>query len=321
MNITKLPITIREIDKNFFYTLDYVEDYKLEKFMNVGAKSKEELVDFIGSEVYGGFPLNELMLRDLGCCSTYAAQIKNGDYIFGRNFDFDPCARMLVRTCPKDGYASLSMVDLNFSGINLEQLPLTDEQTPLILSTPYVVLDGVNEKGLAVAVLIVRYQTTEQKTGKINFTTTTSLRMALDRCATVEEAVQLYQSYDMYSAEGANYHFHIADAQGNSVVIEYIGNIMHVIENKYCTNFLLTPNMGKFGSGHDRYDKLEKVMNEKKGIFNDMAEAMKPLCDVSEDRTRWSAVYNLTNPSIMLVNERNYDNPYIFTLDSFYESM
>lgn len=318
MNLENLPITLREMEKNLFYTFDYTEDYQLEKFMHMGARSTEELIQFIGYEVLGGI-LPELNIQDAGC-STYAAQLKNGDCFFGRNFDFDPCARMLLRTRPANGYASLSMVDLKYAGIPLDKLPLTDAQTPLILTTPYAILDGVNEKGLAVGVLLIRYQNTNQNTGKLGFTTTSSMRMALDRCATVSEAVELYSSYDMYSAEGANYHFHIADAQGNSVIIEYVDNKMHVIENKYCTNFLLTSGMNRIGSGHERYDKLEKAMNEKNGVFDDMADAMKPLCETAEDRTRWSVVYNLTNPSVLLVNERNYDKPYVFTLDGFCES-
>ena len=52
----------------------------------------------------------------------------------------------------------------------------------------------------------------------------------LDKCATVDEAVALLEQYDMHSSANSCYHFQIADASGETVVVEYIGNEMSVLE-------------------------------------------------------------------------------------------
>ena len=49
-------------------------------------------------------------------------------------------------------------------------------------------------------------------------------RLALDRCTSVEQAVEVFRSHNFF-ADGensdSNYHFLIADASGKSVVVEY----------------------------------------------------------------------------------------------------
>ena len=47
----------------------------------------------------------------------------------------------------------------------------------------------MNEKGLAVGVLLIDTEATDQRTDRVDITTTTAIRMMLDRCATVDEAV------------------------------------------------------------------------------------------------------------------------------------
>ena len=53
-----------------------------------------------------------------------------------------------------------------------------------------------------------------KNTGKTPVTTTTALRMMLDKCKNVDEAIELLQEYDMNSDIGANHHYAIADASG-----------------------------------------------------------------------------------------------------------
>ena len=57
--------------------------------------------------------------------------------------------------------------------------------------------------------------------GKIPITTTTAVRLLLDRAATVDEALDLLARYDMHHAIGSAFHFHIADASGTSAVVEW----------------------------------------------------------------------------------------------------
>ena len=92
-------------------------------------------------------------------------------------------------------------------------------------------MDGMNEKGLCVAVLMIEDRPAfSQDTGKPDLTTTTAVRLLLDRAASVEEAVELLSGYDLHASAGMMVHFSIADASGRSVAVEYIDNEMRVVE-------------------------------------------------------------------------------------------
>ena len=79
----------------------------------------------------------------------------------------------------------------------------------------YAPLDGMNEKGLCVAVNMISDNTTiEQNSNKPDITTTTAIRLLLDKAANVEEAIALLQQYDMHASMGMMVHFAISDVSG-----------------------------------------------------------------------------------------------------------
>jgi len=174
-------------------------------------------------------------------------------------------------------------------------------------------MDGVNEKGLTVSILKIKQKPTMQERGKIPLTSPTMMRAVLDKCVTVDEAVALYDSFDMHSSANVDFHYHISDAFGNSAVIEYIGGVMSVVNSRSCTNFLLTESV-KVGGGHDRYEAMENYLNEKQDILENERDAMKVLTAASANSTRWSAIYNQTNPSLLLSVFKDYENLFEFKL-------
>ena len=95
----------------------------------------------------------------------------------------------------------------------------------LSVAAPFAPMDGMNEKGLCVAVLMIQDRPGfQQDTGRPDLTTTTAVRLLLDKAADVEEAVDLLSQYDMHASAGMMVHFALADATGHSVVVEYIDN-------------------------------------------------------------------------------------------------
>ena len=104
-------------------------------------------------------------------------------------------------------------------------------------------MDGINEKGFSIAVLQVRATPTKQNTGKKPAITTVLIRAALDKCATVEEGIKLFATYDMQDLLGVNYHYQLSDAQGNSAIIEYIDNKMVVIRQEAGKENLMVTNV------------------------------------------------------------------------------
>jgi hypothetical protein len=69
----------------------------------------------------------------------------------------------------------------------------------------------VNEKGLSIGVLQLDVEPTHQDNGHTDITTSSAIRLILDRAATVDEAVELLRRYDMHSSANACFHFQIAD--------------------------------------------------------------------------------------------------------------
>ncbi len=312
VNKFKLPASLKEIRKNLFYTLDYTGDYCLDAFMKTGADSDWGLRKFLTEELLGGIEI-PIRLPGFGC-SAFAGRTENGDRILGRNFDVDPCAYLLVRTRPANGYASLSMINLDYPGLTRDKFPLTDAAAPNLYLTPYFPMDGINEKGLSIAVLSAKGHTTCQRTGKVGLTTSSAIRVVLDCCATVAEAVETLGCFDMYPSRGSNYHFQLADASGDYAVVEYANGRMHVLKESYVTNFFLTPGVSEDRCGQDRYDKLKKTITENGGVFRGTSDAMQALAEVAEGGTRWSTVFNLTDRSLHLALEHNYENSYFFSL-------
>ena len=248
----------------------------------------------------------------MGCC------------LGGRNFDLTYSPALVVETAPDNGYRSISTVNLAFLGFGEDKLPDTWKQKLITLAAPYAPLDGINEKGLAVAVLRIADVPTDQDTGKTDITTTTAIRLMLDKAATVDEAVSLLEQYDMHSSAGSCYHFQLADAAGNSAVVEYIDNEFVVLKAdegyQMATNFLLSDKKFNFGTGQDRYGILESSLNRGCGVVKDEQAGMDLLQAASKDwhvsetsgrlnATQWSIVFNCTDLTAKVVTGRQYDKP------------
>ncbi len=313
------------------YEIDYKADYKLDKLLEQGgASNEEELVQYILKIMLKGLPINiEYEIPQLAC-STFIAENPDGGYIFGRNLDNQSTDCIVVKTEPKAGYKSISVVNLSFLGYNATYKPDKLLDRINILATPYFPLDGINEKGLAVGVLQLQAPPTNQKTEKTDVGTTLAIRILLDKCATVKEAVDLLKTFDMHASANGCYHLQIADASGASVVVSYVNNEMVVTEKagdyQCATNFYLHDVPFEYEKqGTDRYEKLVEVLSENKGVRTP-EEGMKLLEYVSIEKTepdeegrvystQWSSIYNLTEPSLSICADRDYNNVLKYTFE------
>lgn len=315
-------LTALKQERGNFYTLDYKADYGLKEFMQQGATTDGQLAQFIVGKLLKGLPVT-LDIPELGC-STFNAATPEGDCIFGRNFDNFDADFALVHTKPADGYESLSMVNLSFVGFNGSSLM----GKVLALAAPYIPLDGINEKGLSIGVLQVYTDETDQDTGKVDVTTTAAIRILLDTCATVEEAIDTLAQYDMHSSAGAPYHFQIADATGDSATVEYIDNEMVVdrspLGTQCSTNFIQSP--GRYyleGYGQERFETMRKALEENANTLTE-EQGMALLQSVHQENvpvgdvivnTQWSCLYNNTDCTLDLCVDLDYDTVYRFNLD------
>ena len=283
-----------------------------------GAASDQEVAQYLTSLVKENISLGDLLFG----CSTLSVANANGGYLFGRNFDWESCNAMIIQSVPENGYKSLSTVNTDFitmRGVDLGQLP--DKAQALICL--YAPLDGMNEKGLAVSVNMIQDSATiNQNTGKPGLTTTTAIRLLLDKAASVDEALELLGQYDMHASMGYMMHLVIADNTGRSVVVEYINNEMVVVETPVVTNFYLAEGE-KNGIGtaqsHERYDILMDTLAAHDAMTTN--EVRDALDGVSKDNwgefesTEWSVVFDLGNLTARYYYRENYARNYTFQLD------
>ena len=315
------------------WTLDVHGDYRLDRVLARGARNERELLEAVRAEFAPLLPRAALPpLPDFGC-STFVARTPDGRTLFGRNFDLDLRAPpLVVRTRPHDGHASVSTTGLLFLGFPDGRVPDSALRRLALLAAPFVPVDGVNEKGLAVAVLMLPEERPPgPDTGRTPIQTTLAVRLLLDRAATVDEALELLDRYEMHHAIGSAFHLHVADASGASAVIEWDGpggapravrpaapSAPGGFAHQCCTNFRLADAAEPAEAGDplrvglDRFAALEAALAPAGGVLPDADAAAGLLAAVSHPRddwgpgaepvvaTQWSAVFDLAAPAVTL---------------------
>ncbi len=299
----------------------YEGDYGFEEFLaNGGASSDGDVVRFLSKRLLSGGINLSFGEMPFGC-STISVKSGDGGYLFGRNFDWNSCDALIVHSVPQNGYASISTVNtgfINMAGMRLSSLP--DNIQAMVAM--YAPLDGMNEKGLAVSVNMIQDSATiSQNTEKPDITTTTAIRLMLNKAADVDEAVDLLEQYDMHASMGLMTHLAISDNSGKSVVVEYIDNEMKVVETPVVTNFYLAEGE-KHGIGtaqsHERYDILMNALKEDPTM--DMNDVRDALSSVSKknfgefESTEWSVVFDQSTGEVHYYHRENYDKRYTFLI-------
>ena len=308
-----------------FSAVRYDGDYGFDGFLaGGGASSDGEVIEYLANNLLSDLNLGDLLGGIFGC-STLAVQSPEGDALFGRNFDWNTCEAMVVESHPENGYASLSTVNMDFITQNVGggmvgmALSLDEVRT---LAALYAPLDGMNEAGLAVSVNMIQDNAAiEQNTDKPDITTTTAIRLLLDRAGSVDEALALLEQYDLHGSMGMMVHFAIADSTGRSVAVEYVENEMIVTETPVLTNFYLAEGE-KQGIGteqsHERYNILMERLEESPEMGMDAVR--NALDSVSKDNfgefesTEWSIVMNLSAREARYYHRENYEQDYTFRL-------
>ena len=166
-----------------------------------------------------------------------------------------------------------------------------------MLGTPYEMQDGMNSHGLAIVTFTAGGTETETDGKKIPMCYYSLYRAVIDSCRSVEEALDFLTRYTMSPEDNCS-HFQIADAGGDSAVIEYVGGEMKIVRSckpyQPCANFLLYDNPELEGFGSDRYLAYMEYLDAHEGIV-DEASAFRLLHEnhIPGDEN-YSVVFNLT---------------------------
>ena len=293
------------------YTMHVKGGFYLDDFVAQGGVTSDgELIDFITSKITKGLIPMSIADPEIGC-SSFTAMTPDGDVLFGRNYDFSKTNTVIVTTEANDGrHASISTVDLQFLGIDVDSdvNGLTDRV--LCLAAPYAPLDGINDAGVSCGIYMSyqggsRTVATDQDTDRPDMTSTTLLRLILDYADDIDEAVEIAMSYDLHDSAGTSYHYMVADASGRSVILEwvastdatdndgsarelvvhyndadeYLGQMEAESDFQWVTNFIVNPgyydqSAASDKKGYDRYERIYQELNAVGGIVADEEAAM-----------------------------------------------
>lgn len=324
----------------YTYEMTISGDYYFDEFLEQGgATSDQELISFVTGKITKGLIPMTIEESEIAC-SSFTARTEDGDYLLGRNYDFDQTNTAIVHTNPGNGkHASISTIDLQFIGIDPKKGVNGISDKIKLLAAPYVPLDGVNDAGVSCGIYMT-YQgketvPTDQNTERPDLTSTTMLRMVLDYADNVDEAIELISKYDLHDSAKTSYHYMIADAEGNSAVLEWVNGTdqtdndgskreLRITRNELpyqsVTNFILAPGYYEANdeqAGLDRYEYLMGKLNATNGVLEDEEEAMgllrdvgrrtwKVEGDVTKGTTVHSVVYNLTDRSSLWVANEHF---------------
>lgn len=306
------------------YRMDIKYDYSLDDIIDYGITDNQTMIDAILKEALPLLPVT-IKAPDFGCTAFTLTDINNEVHM-GRNYDFrNNTSAMLVYCEPEDGYKSIAFAALDNVSANVPDENIKKELASL--TAPFICLDGMNEKGVSIAVLTLDSEPVHQDTGKPAISTTLAIRLVLDRAGTTEEAVELLRNYDMFASSGRDYHFYITDAYGDSRVIEYDidGQPRELIDtpSEAVTNFFIRykdevlPNQknGIYGHGKERYDAVLDVFKTEKGnytsetVWNALkSAAQEPNSESVTSNTQWSISYNNTDLSCDIAIRRQWND-------------
>ena len=315
--------SIKKLDDYGMFQMTYYGDYGFDEFLLIGASNDQVIEAFVTKRLLKGLPI-DLNITS-GGCTVFIVRNSDGNVLMGRNFDFDYAPSLQIITRPKNGYASISTVNLAFLGYTKDNLPSgLNINSFLVLAAPFLPFDGMNEKGLAIALLAVPEAEPPYDENKVTLNTTTAIRLVLDKAATVDEAIELLKQYNIYFSDGVYCHYLIADASGRSVLVEYFENDLKTVETnetyQIASNFIAynDVNIGEGFCEFERYDAVKaSIINN--GGFLSMTQSIVLLAEVGGvfdgvDKLQWTVIYDLSALDGILFANRNTDNLINFIL-------
>ncbi|OUM63350.1 hypothetical protein PIROE2DRAFT_10135 [Piromyces sp. E2] len=334
INDNAVKATIKQIDPtekiniidDKFKIVEYSGNDGVDALLKVGGFGNDlDLLNYVMNDI-GYTNITNAFINNNGmACTAFQTPNDKGDgYIFGRNFDWYEGHALILVNHPDNGYSSISTVntdyinwfvyDLTFEELvekyfyNKEELKSIPDDVLRVLSL-YAPLDGLNEKGLSISVNMLPFDNglNQNNTDFRHLTTLSTVRVLLDKVATVEEAVQFLQETNIHASLDVLIHYLIADASGKSVSIEYINGEIVATETKIITNFYVAEGMEKYGFGLERYDIVEKKMAENPVMnVDDVRDTLK----AASDDTLWSVAYDQVNLEATYYMNKNYEEGY-----------
>ena len=346
--------SVKSVDGNrYLYTMEYKDAYDLDDVIENDIDENAELLDYVVGRIGKGIPIKmksaqvadeDGEMGTINCTSFQAAKADGSGFWYGRNYDYFKNPTMVTISRPKKGYASIAVSDMSHFGYSLEKLPESFMARLSCLASIYAPVDGINEKGLCTSIMALPKQASQQNTERHDVGTTIIMRLWLDRCATVQEALALLEMVDVRhdAAVGSGYHYMVADASGDCAVVEFDKedgwktmivrkpageNSMLVTNHLLSEKYYTTEPDPAVGNPHSkswwRYETAGEYLAAHNGTLT-FEEAQECLSLVhwkdlvwengTVEDTQYSNVYDQTSITLSLRNWNTYETTYPFKL-------
>ena len=349
--------TLRSLESvegnEYLYRMEYKADYDLDDVIANDIYENSELLDYVVGRIGKGLPIKikSSQVADengetatINCTSFQAARADAEGFWYGRNYDYFKNPTMVTVSHPKKGYASIACSDMSHFGYSLEKLPASFAARLNCLASIYAPVDGINEKGLCTSIMALPRQASQQDTPKHDVGTTIIMRLWLDRCATVQEALELLETVDVRhdASVGSGYHYMVADAGGDCAVVEFDkedgwktmivrkaegANHMMVTNHLLSAKYYTTEPDPAVGNPHSkswwRYQTAGAYLEEHNGVLT-LDQAQECLSQVhwkdlvwengTVEDTQYSNVYDQKNITLYLRNWNDYGTTHRFGL-------
>lgn len=246
-------------------------------------------------------------------CTLFAAMGNRDQPLLGRNFDWQPNPAMVLFTDTSSGFATVTMVDISYLGFEKDDPDFeTLEGRSALLQAPLIPFDGLNEKGLFVGMAAVEDSVIPFDESRPTIGSLRIIRLILDQCSTVKEAVQIFEKHNVDFSGGPNIHYLIADSTGTSALVELYDGELRVSYSESpwqaATNFYFAPNRDEAIGMCDRFRRVMQTLEAAEGAIT-VPRALDLLNEVAQPNTRWSCVYDAKQAELNLVMSRNFDRP------------
>ena len=347
------------------------KDHRYELFGNAAAHAD------LDNLLFNNPPREDIMPSQHGLCSGFVCFNPKHELLFGRNYDGNTGPLLVVfnQDVKPGEHKSVLMTELSMaqmsSGLmeeyNYDPCLLEEgKNLDVLLRQPSTVLDGMNDAGLCLAAYQLpnfdngtaemghnetpRPHGVNQNTGKDQIISSVLHRMILTKCATVEDVVNFFNSYDYTSMIAElNIHWYVADANNEWRTLEfwkgsqgqdslyvmdenyryaatfYSGSMVpyeyRCIENFYCNlEASKTYNLDHWQFGYSTKVRAMNLMNHYSPTMTE-EEALQCLqygsygVETPNEVTDWSCVYNPKKKTVIFTMRNDMSTVYSIDLN------
>lgn len=244
--------SIQRIDPHPAYSMVYAGDYDLDGALVGGISDDTDILRHIHA-LYGVIS-SKAEIPPGKACTGFTATTPDGSSLFAHNEDWEYGEFLVLFTKPAKGHASASIVAVdNFKA-------RTPGQRAEALSAPFYPLAGMNDAGLAVSTYSVPTHRATDDPTKRPLIWPCAIRLLLDRASTLDEAIELLDTYNILIEPGHSLQLLVGDSTGTSAVIAWVEGALTVAPRtkawQAVANFTqanVPPEAWSSGEGYERW--------------------------------------------------------------------